>query len=86
MLEKEDLENLDKLRTILDEGWQMWFTRDHLNVHRGDSNCHIAKEYDPLDGHGYSSFEVKWDDLDVFDDFVGKIWNETRKIVEKVGK
>lgn len=45
--------DIDKHRDIINEhddwGLSLWW---------GDSNCHHKKNYDPVDGHGYTSFSL----------------------------
>ena len=49
-------------------------TVDEISGYAGDSNCHIAKEYDPSDGHGFSTFDCMQDAR--FTDKEKKNWEE----------
>ena len=55
-----------QLAEIAKRGWSVSFTYgsdgwDAEHAFAGDSNCWHQKEYDPSDGHGFSSVEIPLD-------------------------
>lgn len=71
-----------RLRVEFDDDGQV----DDLSGSAGDSNCHHRKEYDPADGHGFSTFDCMQDFKKVGEEWVqGPISSEWLALVGEDG-
>lgn len=68
-----------------DAGWNISITCSEgfwdMTAFRGDCNCSHAKEYDPKDGHGYSSV-----DEDDQEPFARTLEEALKRFEERAGK
>ena len=80
-----DCTDMSPINKLSREGWNVDIFIDYdgdveFEAHCGDSNCHHQKEYDPIDGHGYSHVTVDCepgrsfkDSLDLLVEVCGKV-------------